>query len=49
VITEIGKAKKAPDLFDHIELQVEKWLLLLTATGVIGFFAVTLAAKACGG
>ena len=82
MITEIGKVKKAPDLFDPIEiwsrtgdpmavgiigeekpryfsivrwgdakltlaqvkkrLHVEKWLLLLTATGGIGFFAVTL-------
>jgi hypothetical protein len=30
-------------------LWVEKWLLLLTATGGIGFFAVMLAARAYGG
>jgi hypothetical protein len=30
-------------------LWVEKWLLLLTAVGGIGFFAVTLVAKAYGG
>jgi hypothetical protein len=30
-------------------LWVEKWLLLLTAAGGIGFFALTLAARAYGG
>jgi hypothetical protein len=31
------------------KLQIENWLLLLTATGGIGFFAVMLAVMPCGG